>query len=130
MSEKDCITDVENVGSYAKDLISGVVAQQTHGMSGVVGGVTLGNLVSYGIDHLGQEVCNAIYDHPHSLANVSYDANSHVVTYAFTSDNSSEVIFEYVDMTCQPLDEGLCVLPDNPTSPFDASFNTSDMGGD
>ena len=114
MSKADCYDLMDHAGNIAGVSAFGGLTAGTEGM-GTIPAAFIGEAVNYDVDHLGQWACDAVYDHPHSeILDVGYDANTHIAEYAFGNENSSVVQFEYADLTCQPLDEGLCVMPDIP----------------
>jgi hypothetical protein len=129
MSKESC-----NIGTaYAEGattFVAGALvaggAVETAGADLVVGAAFVGG-VNAATHAIGEAVCNAIYD-PHSIVDVSFDTHSNVVTYGIASENSSEIQFNSLDMTCQSSnDDGVCIPPDMSTS---VPVDTSDMNGD
>jgi hypothetical protein len=121
---------------YAWADVTGDVGGGAAGASAAVGSIELGPFAAsaigggvqaatnYGIDHTGQFVCDALYDPPSELVAVDYYPDTDLVVYGFMDDNSSNVTFESYDISCAPLDEGLCVPADTvaDSTPADGGF--------
>ena len=124
MSKDDCYKDIDFTGQAAGVVTAGELG--THGVNVTIAGLA-GLGVQHGVDYFGHQVCDAIYDQPAlTLLDVDYDNSSHLVTYAFGSDASSNVTFEYADLSCQPLDEGVCVPDSTPNSGDHGSMDSGD----
>lgn len=83
----------------------------------------VGQGVNHAVDHLGQHLCDQIYDGT-TLAAVDFDSHSNVVTYSFEHEGSSHITFESYDMTCAPHDDGMCI-PAQETGHSDAVDHAS-----